>query len=457
MRGKENDSNLQVSDIGRLLVKSFSHQSHSQMLCPFCCSSDLFVRSGIVHVFERDEVESNRMLLCSRFHKMPSSYVSDVCEVEFRQDSIPLMFPGVIEKLRGLNWSVVSGGGVVGECTDDDAARSTRDKLILHDEENCARFRVGTFFAMSFFVETGQVDAGDCLHSDDLQRFGNLVTECEHASAKVLVHTVQLSDGREINLQFRFKVGDVPAIPGGRKIVSIHAADIGDSLTETPSLSSFSSLDHVLVIFEKLPDIDKSTPFKVFAGCRNNLRLCRLTPASCSTSIHAACCWSDLQDYFAIAMGPEFQNYEITALTLFRNDNRARAFLQHMSNMQLRRRQAKPPWEDRGRVAADAVASLGGGELARYKTIFEGGQFDWVRARTMTDEALKRELKWLGVGKAHVDAVLACVKQLQYTFDAQEATMRHFKDHAGKFGLLDKKEDVNLTLAWWGNWRGNAV
>jgi hypothetical protein len=37
--------------------------------------------------------------------------------------------------------------------------------------------------------------------------------------------------------------------------------------------------------------------------------------------------------------------------------------------------------------------------------------------------------------------------------------MRHFKDHAGKFGLLpaDKNEDVNLTLAWWGNWRGNAV
>jgi hypothetical protein len=43
------------------------------------------------------------------------------------------------------------------------------------------------------------------------------------------------------------------------------------------------------------------------------------------------------------------------------------------------------------------------------------------------------------------------MKQLQYTFDAQEATMCHFKYHAGKFGLLDKNEDVNLTLAWWGN------
>jgi hypothetical protein len=77
----------------------------------------------------------------------------------------------------------------------------------------------------------------------------------------------------------------------------------------------------------------------------------------------------------------------------------------------------------------------------------------------MRDDELKKELKRLGVVKEHMQPVMACVKQLQYTFDAQEATMRHFKDHAGKFGLLpaDKNADVNLTLAWWGNWRGNAV
>ena len=82
-----------------------------------------------------------------------------------------------------------------------------------------------------------------------------------------------------------------------------------------------------------------------------------------------------------------------------------------------------------------------------------------MRARTMSDGALRKELERLGVGKEHREQVLACVKQLQYTFDAQEATMRHFKDHAGKFGLLPagENEDVNLTLAWWGNSRGHAV
>ena len=57
-------------------------------------------------------------------------------------------------------------------------------------------YGAGTFLAMSFFVETGQVDAGDCLHSDELQRFRSLVAECGHASAESHVHTVRLRDGR---------------------------------------------------------------------------------------------------------------------------------------------------------------------------------------------------------------------------------------------------------------------
>ncbi len=158
-------------------------------------------------------------------------------------------------------------------------------------------------------------------------------------------------------------------------------------------------------------------------------------------------------------MGPEFQNYEITALTLFRNDERARAFMQQMSDMQLQRRQAAPLWEDRGRVAAIAFASLGGGEFARYRAIFERGEFDWVQARTTIDEKLKKELQRLGVSKEHTEQVLKYVKRLQDIFESQEATMRHFKDHSAKFGLLpaDKNENVNLTLAWWGNSLGNSV
>jgi hypothetical protein len=352
----------------------------------------------------------------------------------------------------------VERGEVGASAADPAAIRSVFCQPQSNQAVVSAEYRAGTFLAMSFFVETGQVVAGDCLHSDELQRFANLVAECDNASTESCIHTFQLNDGREVQLQFCFKLGDVPAIPGGRKIESIHSSDVGDALGASSSLTSFSCSDNILVIFEKSAG-DKKNEFKIFAGSRNNLRVCRLTPATCSSSPHAACCWSELQDYFAIVMGPEFQNYEITALTLFRNDERARAFMQQMSGMQLQRRQAAPLWEDRGRVAAGAVALLGGGELSRYRTIFERGEFDWVQARTTSDEKMKKELQRLGVSKEHAEQVLMCVKRLQGTFESQEATMRHFKDHSAKFGLLpaDRNEDVNLTLAWWGNSRGNSV
>ena len=77
----------------------------------------------------------------------------------------------------------------------------------------------------------------------------------------------------------------------------------------------------------------------------------------------------------------------------------------------------------------------------------------------MDDKELRNELERLGVQKMHTDQVLACIRQLQYTFEAQEATMRHLNDLTAAFGLLPPEEnaDVNLTLAWWGNSKGNAV
>ena len=102
-----------MTDIGRLLGQGFNADSNLQMLCPHCCSSDMFVRSSAVHVFECVEVESCDTLHCSRYHEMPSSHVADVCAVKFRQECMPLMFPGVVETLQGLDWRVVSGGGVL--------------------------------------------------------------------------------------------------------------------------------------------------------------------------------------------------------------------------------------------------------------------------------------------------------------------------------------------------------
>jgi hypothetical protein len=312
---------------------------------------------------------------------------------------------------------------------------------------------------MSFFVLTGQVSAGAVLQSDDLLRFESLVASCSDHSAPFPPYSNHfvLKDSVDVQLQFRFNTGDMPALPGGRKILSIHAADVGDALSTTPSFESFCCLDNVLVIFEKSDD-DRKNQFVIFSGKRHDLRMCRLTPAYCNINTQAARCWSELQDYFAVVMGHEFLNYEITALTLFRNDERARAFVQQMDILKGRQRDVVPPWLNHGRIAADAIATLFGDASASYREKFER-EFDWMRCRTMEDDELKHELQKYGVNEAHLDKILAVVRQLQYTFDAQDATMQHFAEHAGKFGLvpLEESKDVNLTLGWWGHWKGNAV
>lgn len=500
---------VQVKTIGSELGEGFDLDSNVQMLCPHCCSSDMFVRSAAVHAFERIEVENCKMLNCSRYHVMPSSHVAQPCMVKFRQGIKPLIFPECVEKLTGIDWSFVRSGGVLGAKFDDpgravvvsesksqssaeepgtlgmaeadldvteiDSVLSGRDfpepSRRISQSEPTVEDGVGTFLSMSFFVLSGQVQAGDCLHPDEVERF-DVVVKASSEESSSCKHTLRLRGDREVELQFRYKLGDTMPCQGARKVQSIHDAAVGDKIHSTPSRESFSSLDNVLVVFERGPDDKphKPPPFILFAGSRNNLRLCRLTSNNCSSNITAACCWSELQDHFEVVMGPEFQNYEITALTLYRNDERAHKFLRHMNSLKQRQRGTGAPWEDCATITASAIPILQAEGCAQYRQLFETGPFDWMWCGSVSDADLKKELERLSVRKEHISVVLAFVKdnrkavilrlkQLQHTFDAQKSTMRHFKDHSTKFGLLPVNDntDINLTLAWWGNWRGSAV
>ena len=434
----------EVDSIARMLGKDFDSASERMHLCPMCCSADMFVRSGAVHAFHLQEVAAGGALRCSRYHDVTSSDVVRGKLAKLDTGSLPLVHPSRIHELQ-LPWKLAAAGGIVTSHT----VHREFDSTVGTNEE----LRSGAFLAMSFFVLTGQVAAGDVLRGDELSRFADLVAMCSDERAPS-VHMLRVN-GNEVQLQFRFKKGDTMAIPGDRTIRSIHPADVGDELSAT--LGSFSCTDNVLVILEKHSGESRS-PYILFPGKRNDLHVCRLTPVACNASADAACCWSQLQDYFAVVMGPEFQNYEITALTLFRNEERARAFMRQAVGMKERRRGAVAPWENRGRVAASAVAEMGAA-FARYSEKFARDEFDWPHCGLMDDKELRNELERLGVQKMHTDQVLACIRQLQYTFEAQEATMRHLNDLTAAFGLLPPEEnaDVNLTLAWWGNSKGNAV
>jgi GTPase SAR1 family protein len=434
----------EVKSIARILGKDFDGASERMHLCPMCCSADLFVRSGAVHAFHLQEVAEGSALHCSRYHDVTSSDVIRGKLAKLDSGSLPFVHPSRIHELQ-LPWKFVAAGGI---------ARSPVPRELNSLAETNEEFCSNSFLAMSFFVLTGQVAAGDVLHSDDIQRFADLITMCSDDLVPS-VHMFRVNGVNEVQLQFRFKKGDTLTIPGDRKIQSIHPADVGDELGAT--LDSFSCMDNVLVILEK-HSVESRSPYILFPGQRNDLHICRLTPVACNASADAACCWSELQDYFAIVMGPEFQNYEITALTLFRNEERARVFMQQVAGMKERQRPVVPPWENRGWVASSAFADMGDA-FARYSEKFERDEFDWSHSSSMDDKGLKNYLERFGIHKIHTDQVLACIRQLQYTFEAQEATMRHLKDLTASFGLLSPQEnvDVNLTLAWWGNSKGNAV
>jgi hypothetical protein len=410
----------------------------------------MFVRSGAAHAFYSQGVSSGDVFQCSRRHHVTVSDLTEGKAVMLDVNDLPLLFPGRVEDLQ-LPWQRAAAGGIAMPQRHDDLIS---EATLIHGH-HCGRF-----LSSSFFVLTGQVAEGAVLRSDHLERFQSDIASYSNAPADCIPRPPPyvLTDSSEVQLQFRFKIGDTPALPGGRKIVGIYAADAGYAFDDTKSRDSFSFLDNVLVVFEKFAS-ERRHQFVVFPGKRHDLLLCRLTPAYCSTNSHAACCWSELQDYFAIVMGPEFQNYEITALTVFRNDDRALAFMQQMHRMKGCKRDVVPPWQNHGRIAADAIAALLGDACASNREKFER-EFDWLHCRTMKDDELKHEIQQtFGVGKALTDQVVAVVKQLLYTFDAQDATMHHFAEHAGKFGFVPPEEnvDVNLTLGWWANWKGNAV
>ena len=163
-----------------------------------------------------------------------------------------------------------------------------------------------------------------------------------------------------------------------------------------PVRARFTPLDNVLVVYKRPNAANKK--FDVFPGSSNGLRVMRLFPSDCSRSAQAAECWRDVEDNWAIMLGNEFRNYEITGITLFRCDERERLFLDEVNHLK---------------------------RISRHRS---HPDFSCV-----TD---KRDSE-----KEHRSAL-------------QQQVMGHFSDFSQKFSLLPNAEskDVNLCVAWWGKW-----
>ena len=261
-----------------------------------------------------------------------------------------------------------------------------------------------------------EYSTGDCIGSNVIESILACLraVEIKNVSAKGVVTTKQahsLGVDDQVLLSVRFDANG-SAVEGVRCKVSEVINDdrlvlarvdpagaaelpLAPDVTIIPMCSSFSAIDNVLVVYKRIKP-DGTAPFALFPGETNALRILRLQPSDCSGS-NVAACWREVEDNWAIMLGNDVQNYEITGMTLFRCEEREKLFLQEVEQLESIRRRRPPP---------DFSCAL-------------------------DDEKQKTER-----------AVL------------QQQVMGHFSDFSQKFSLLPVAEntDVNLSVAWWGKW-----
>jgi hypothetical protein len=176
-----------------------------------------------------------------------------------------------------------------------------------------------------------------------------------------------------------------------------------------PAVASFGPLDWVLVVFQI--EKGKNRPlFSIMAGNSERFQVMSLTHERCVARPDEAACWREVEDNWNIMLGNDSKNYEITGVTLFRNAERERMFVEELVQLE-----------------AQACALRG------------------VSSRCDTEQLASDPLKQQVIGHECCCASSVC------TAHALQV-MGHFREFSQKFSLLPASEnkDLNLCVAWWG-------
>lgn len=315
----------EIESIATILGDGFNSQRDRMPLCPMCCCTDFFVRSGNVHAFHFQEVAAGGALICTRHHNVTATDCLQGKLTIIEVDALPFVYPTKMHTIR-LPWKCVSEGGVIGtlehEADNVLAAHATHSatsaaSVQLNSDEvaadvvsesDCAvpsadvpvgstalnlTYNDGMFTDISFFVLTGQVSVGDIIAAEYRPLFSQHLRLCVSEDCSC---TITLTSGASKTLQFSFNVGDTIPNPfvTGLTIQNILPTDIGDRVLdpEAPRLQRFCAQDNVLVVFGP---IQPKTKFLVFPGTSSSLNLVRITPALCKIDSVAAVCWAEMQ------------------------------------------------------------------------------------------------------------------------------------------------------------------
>jgi hypothetical protein len=470
--------------------------SNIRFLCPHCCASDMFARSGAVHAFHMEQLAQScgsdeqrdvphgsgdelvqplqnitartaddppvsegsvaladdtsqssncegtaRTISCSRYHEVRASCILMGQDVGLVGGAgMPASFPEGSEVDRdAVGWVSVSRTGFIVSASGsaevapgsffsltrqlDDGDQITAESRIAVDDalqsgaRSCHLRRCGaeTDGAWLDIVVCLEYAVGDTIG-------GKVIDVILSCSGTVEIKSAHAGSGSVITKQpHQLRRGDqvmlsVPVDSDGLKaegilcvvadvakedqlvLVRMHSAallPLAAGVAIMPVYASFTPLDNVLVVYKRVDATDRKAPFDVFPGSYNDLRILRLVPGDCARSAEAAC-WRDVEDNWAIMLGNEFCNYEITAITLFRCEERERLFMRELSYLKRVAPHRPPP------------------------------DFTCATDRSGAEKVQRAAL--------------------------QQQVMGHFNDFSQKFSLLPTAEskDVNLCVAWWG-------
>jgi hypothetical protein len=466
--------------------------SNTLVLCPHCCASDMFARSGAVHAFHRQQLallanndqqeqsqhadvnlqppalckDSDRLafdgsfagassahldrrikpvISCSRYHEVSESSVLMGMNVgSVGGAGMPASFPeGSIADRDAFEWVSVSGTGLAEMATgkpevmpnsffsltrqldegDMISAQSLAaiDGALESGAKHCRVSRCGSAtsgawcnldvcleYCVGDFIGGREIDvilscSGTIEVSSFLAASGAVTTNQRHNLNRgddVLLSVPVDGDGSNVE-GVRCLVTDV--ITDNQLILkrkhpgSAAPLPLASNVSIMPVCASFTPLHNVLVVYKRPADTTRA-PFDVFPGSSNRLRILRLASSDCSRSALAAACWRDVEDNWAIMLGNEFRNYEITGITLFRCEERERLFLDEVNYLK---------------------------RISSHRSLPD---FSCKIDKSESERAQRTAL--------------------------QQQIMGHFSDFSQKFSLLPNAEskDVNLCVAWWGKW-----
>ena len=478
-------------------------------LCPQCCQSDIFMRSGHAHAFhfassEAKTLNTQCLLNCSSYHSPSLEGVKHGVSVTMASTAETLLTDDALRSQ--LPWvEVITGVGIL-MCRDKNIGLTTTfsssasDGIGRHFKSGDSIYHAdisatpveevaessleppamlefrGKLLPNSFFVLTRQLEEGDVLDDESLRRLLDVISDGDGPVEDVNVRALRRTNGfdeivEQLNVKTRYNVFDTLCGSQIDMILSLSRAfivqntvylDLGVMSVTAASPHCLQKNDHVFLSVSKsnggcvlcrVTDVVSDIEFKVLRADHNDQPIQGWDndqPIPHCVGAKMMPCES--------SFGP---NDNVLVIYKLQAGNRKPKF-----DLFPGRSEGLALAEITPADCFNSTVAACWRDIENHWELMLGTEFKNYEMTRVTmflnrsrEELLFRELHDLkasavlrsGKIDMHV-ASDATPVDIERRRQLQDQTMGHFKEFSEKFGLFpkEKNKDVNLSVAWWG-------